>query len=439
MAASNVNHEGFQRRLDVISSILNRYKLEGATITPVEYDESCPFPYNNFIYKIHLSLPLNPTTFKVDTPRPGTLPISASNIYILINRLSNPRANGLNNAHRVENEVAAQSLFRQHLHDNHSNLEAIIPAIYAWEPYRPSATPEEAGFGWTMCEYMPGTNLDEHFAGMELPEKLAVKDQVAEVLAVVQNTTLPPQLRGHLGGLTFDGQGEIVGGQMSILPGGPWRDYVDLWVSRFRQQLHDADKSSALAGWEEAGVRGRIDRLVHTDRVAELLEAVDTTRTTLIHGDFTLNNFLFDKTTGRVTALLDFDFSWISHPSHEFFTGLWDIGGGLRSDDPNIISAVVSGKFDDLDESLSPDDRVKLQVAKAWDAALAARGVTRPSSMSGISRLRQLMELEDSSCPSRLGNERAIERLKRQSPEKLTQAIKAATDRLTALLDDLDA
>lgn len=49
------------------------------------------------------------------------------------------------------------------------------------------------------------------------------------------------------------------------------------------------------------------------------------------------------------------------------------------------------------------------------------------------------MELEDALCPSRLGNERGIERLKRQSPEKLAQAIKMATDRLTALLDDLDA
>lgn len=209
-----------------------------------------------------------------------------SGISTIIIRLSNPRANGLNNAHRVENEVAAQSLFRQHLHDNHSQLEAIIPAIYAWEPYRPSAIPEEAGFGWTMCEYMPGTNLDEQFAGMELPEKFAVVEQVAKILAAVQNTTLPPQLRGHLGGLTFDGQGRIVGGQMSILPGGPWRDYTDLWVSRFHQQLHDADKSSALAGWEEGGVRGRIDRLVHADKVAKLLEAVDTTWTTLIHGDF---------------------------------------------------------------------------------------------------------------------------------------------------------
>lgn len=229
---------------------------------------------------------LSSTTFNVVTPRPGTSPPGVSGISTIIIRLSNPRANGLNNAHRVENEVAAQSLFRQHIHDNHSQLEAIIPAIYAWEPYRPSTIPEEAGFGWTMCEYMPGTNLDEPFAGMGLPEKLAVVEQVAEVLAAVQNTTLPPQLKGHLGGLTFDDQGEIVSGQMSILPGGPWRNYVDLWVSRFRQQLQDADKSSALVGWKEGGLRDRIDRLVHVDKVAELLEAVNTTRTTLIHGDF---------------------------------------------------------------------------------------------------------------------------------------------------------
>lgn len=347
------------------------------------------------------------------------------------------RANGLNNAHRVENEVAAQALFREHLLTRHPSLAHIIPEIYAWEPCRQPEVSGEAGFGWTMCEFMPGANLDEQFAAMELSQKLDVIEKVADVLTALQKISLPSQLKGHLGGMTFDGQGYIIGGQMSILPGGPWRDYTELWMSRFRQQLHDAEKSSVLKGWKESGLRVRIDELLDDARVAKLIEGVDTTQRTLIHGDFTLNNFLYDKTTSRITALLDFDFSWIAHPSHECFTGLWDIGGGLRSDNDKIVTAVLTGKFDNVIESLFDEENTKWQVAQAWDAALAARGAIRPYSIASIDRLRQLMKLEDALCPSRLGNERAIERLRRQG--KLEPAFKTATEKLTALLNDLDA
>ncbi|ETS76163.1 hypothetical protein PFICI_11550 [Pestalotiopsis fici W106-1] len=440
MSIDNINQEGFQRRLDVIASILNSYQLEvrqATAVTPVEYEEDCPFPYNNFIYKIELSSPLGPSTFSAGTPRPGTSAPSKPNVSAIIIRLSNPRANGLNNAHRVENEVAAQALFRQHLISNRPTLTHIIPELYAWEPCRQPEVSGEAGFGWTICEFMPGANLAEQFEGMQLSQKLDVIEQVADVLAAVQQTLLPSQLKGHFGGLTFDGQGQIIGGQMSILPGGPWTKYTDLWVSRFRQQLHDADKSSVLKGWEKSGLRARIDRLVDAKEVAKLLDGVDTTQKTLIHGDFTLHNFLYDQTTSRITALLDFDFSWVSHPSHEFFTGLWSIGGGLRSDNDKIITAVLTGKFDEIDDSLSGKDKDKWQVAQSWNAALVERGAIRPASIAGIDRLRQLMELEDALCPSRLGNERAIERLQRQ--DKLAQAFNAATDKLTALLNDLDS
>lgn len=42
------------------------------------------------------------------------------------------------------------------------------------------------------------------------------------------------------------------------------------------------------------------------------------------------NNILFDATSKRVTALLDYDFACISHPSYEFLRSFDGHGGQFR-------------------------------------------------------------------------------------------------------------
>ncbi|RYP52561.1 hypothetical protein DL768_002294 [Monosporascus sp. mg162] len=312
MAITNVNHEGFQRRLDPIVFILYSYRLE----------------------------------------------------------------------------VASQHLFRQQLSANHPELARLAPAIYAWQPGRYPDVHDETGFGWTICEFMPGVNLDAQFAEMSLPEKLAVVEQVADILAGLQRTALPELLAtGHLGGLTFDGSEQVVGGQTSILPPGPWENYVDMWLLRLRRQLHNAGQSSALKGWQEAaGVRAHIDSLINADTATKK-----------------------------------------------------DISGGIHIADEKLQAAVLSGRFGDLDdgEAPSPDARTTWEAAKAWDGALATRDAVRPLSIQSIRQVHKLMTLEDGLCPSQLGSEVRIERLRRQSPEKLAEAVKAAADRLMTLLDGI--
>lgn len=73
---------------------------------------------------------------------------------------------------------------------------------------------------------------------------------------------------------------------MSILPQGPWENYTDLWVARLSWQLHNADQSPALQGWRESGVRDRIDRFSSSNGVVKLMKGIDTTQTSLVHGDF---------------------------------------------------------------------------------------------------------------------------------------------------------
>jgi hypothetical protein len=62
---------------------------------------------------------------------------------------------------------------------------------------------------------------------------------------------------------------------------------------------------------------------------------------------------LFD-TAAKVTALLDLDFSWVTHPAHEFITGLGDISGCMHLADEKVQATVLSGRFGDLDDGEAP-------------------------------------------------------------------------------------
>jgi hypothetical protein len=151
-----------------------------------------------------------------------------------------------------------------------------------------------------------------------------------------------------------------------------------------------------------------------------------------------MNNMLCDGRNQRVTALLDFDFSCITHPSQEIFTGFRDIGGGIRQNNRRLRTAILTGEFDDAAEDLSPNDKLNWEVAKAWDSTLAAQGVIRPSLILGIDKLEILWSSEDVICPSDLSNEFKIKRTKRRFPGKLGKIIKAATDKLIAILNELE-
>ncbi|KAK2051250.1 hypothetical protein LY76DRAFT_610765 [Colletotrichum caudatum] len=52
-------------------------------------------------------------------------------------------------------------------------------------------------------------------------------------------------------------------------------------------------------------------------RLAEVLVDHET-RKALVHADLTTNNLLFDPSTRQVTALLDFDFSYVGTAADEF-------------------------------------------------------------------------------------------------------------------------
>ncbi|KAJ0382096.1 hypothetical protein COL922a_013234, partial [Colletotrichum nupharicola] len=98
-----MNHEQFQERLDFARSTLIGFGLEPTEITPVEYQEDVPFPYNNFIYKITLAKPATKDNF-LHAGSYTTLPPEGG-ISTFVMRLANPKAMDIIQDNRVENSA----------------------------------------------------------------------------------------------------------------------------------------------------------------------------------------------------------------------------------------------------------------------------------------------------------------------------------------------
>jgi aminoglycoside phosphotransferase (APT) family kinase protein len=152
-----------------------------------------------------------------------------------------------------------------------------------------------------------------------------------------------------------------------------------------------------------------------------------------------MNNMLVDPESNKITALLDFDFASVLHPSHEFFMSLWDVGGnpagghGQDLTGGRLAKAILKGSFD-MDDDV-PEEAAELwSTARVWDAALAARGAMRPSDISGMAGLDQLRRLETALCPFQLVHPMI---LKQMTAEQVQEQRAAAEKTLVACLDAL--
>ncbi|KAM7192631.1 hypothetical protein V8F33_008242 [Rhypophila sp. PSN 637] len=376
----NVNQEGYDRRIARIGQTLKGIGLETAEVTPIAYFEACPFPFNNSIYRVTVTTLILPGTFP---EQPCTSSVPSEGITTFVVRFSNPFAEGLNNANRLQNEVAASYLVKESAEAG--GLHDIVPSIYAWAPYRHSNS--EEGLGWIMVESKSGTDLDQSF---------------------------------KFGGLTLDSGGRIVSGRMALVRGDPFNSLSELWAARLRAQLADADESSFLQGWKAAGLRGRLDQYIASGQIEKTLEGLDITQRILVHGDFTMNNMLYDPSTERITALLDFDWASVSHPSEEYFSGLWDVFGGINERNAGFRAQILAGTFSDhrRSEGLSEEGVGQWEVAKSWSAASTSRDLIRPSTIPGIDRLMAMEQLEGLICPFQLDNEFMHNRMTEDKWEK---------------------
>ncbi|KAK4170908.1 hypothetical protein QBC36DRAFT_250527 [Triangularia setosa] len=263
---------------------------------------------------------------------------------------------------------------------------------------------------------------------------------MAKIVKALQACSLPSTITGY-GGLTFNEVGEIVSAAMPTVGAGPWPSYQASFQYRLGLALKKADSNPYIKGWRANGLRERIDAFVQRGVPAQFESLSDKDDKVVVHCDFSPTNILFDEASGRITALIDYDFSWISHPSYEFLRSFDGLGGQFRgwsSDEESQEAALRDTKLHGFPVSLpsttESDSGVDWVVAKAWEEELEAEGVKQPRTMEGIDRVADVDTILCSILPWRVTN---ADILARQTEEVIIECRNNNEEHLDKLLTRL--
>lgn len=137
-----------------------------------------------------------------------------------------------------------------------------------------------------------------------------------------------------------------------------------------------------------------------------------------------MSNVLFDATSGRITALIDYDFATISHPSYEFLRSFDGAGGQFRGwtdDEESEKAALRNAKLHGFPTPLpetTTDGSINWEVSKAWEDALERAGVKRPRNIQGIEGVADVDTILRSILSWRVSNS---DILRLQSEEAIVQ------------------
>ncbi|KAF6788131.1 hypothetical protein CSOJ01_15101 [Colletotrichum sojae] len=428
-----MNHQQFEQRVDFVRSVLQLNGLQAETIDPVEYDINSPFPYNNFIYRVTLLSPTTTVTTirssQSDTSqKPGTAPCPAGTTTLIVRLANSDPRTGINNTNRVESEVAFMTLARQALAN--SKYSDIVPDVYAWAGM-------SRGQGFSVQQCMPGIIPERGgFEGFTLKDKSDLLGQMADILACLQAFELPETV-DRFGGLRFDEDGNVVSAQMTMFKGEPSATYKDFLRGIFRVKLQEADENPVLQGWKVDGVRARLDAFIN-HRLDDIFVDEDPPRR-LVHADLTTNNLLFDPITRRVTALLDFDFSYIGTVADEFMgfsfgnisggtlPGLYEGASQLALRDAMLTGFPGTARVVDSSE-------VQWDLAETWDRELARAGAARPCTIPLFEQIADVYWLQDKISPFELDNPMMRKRL---TAEQLEEARSRTKDLILRFLGPL--
>ncbi|EFX03821.1 aminoglycoside phosphotransferase [Grosmannia clavigera kw1407] len=420
-----MNHDDYDSRLDLVHGVLGKHGLKAASVDPLDYDPDCPFPFNNFLYRVQLASPANTKHF-TGLDQPCTTAAPAEGLSTVVVRLSNPRAGGLQQANRVQNEVAALYLAQAGMKAVRPSAVSVIPSVYAWQP-RTAETEAKAVYGWLIMEYKTGTPLDKLFDDLSPKAKDSVRLQVAQIVAGLQSAPLSDEApllgSGYIGGLTItDSGGHIAPGCMTTLKGGPWRSYADFVQTRLADQQTEGGDSSKI-------------------KDIFPVSGVEATRRVLVHGDLTMNNMLYDKESGKITGVVDFDFAFIGPPVYEYLISLQDIGGNLPSlmqeleGHESVVNTYLSSTATPADEAdLLSEQQVALQSTVSFFGALADAKALPPTDIWGIVTWLNLYRLETLLCPMRLVHPHF---LKKKTEDEIAEARKLTESKILACLQGL--
>lgn len=118
---------------------------------------------------------------------------------------------------------------------------------------------------------------------------------------------------------------------------------------------------------------------------------------------------LYDASTQCITALIDYDFACILHPSYEFLRSFSGAGGqfqGWSDIESSEESALRDAKLNGFPSTLPENtkDGVKWDVAKIWEDELERLDVQRPRTIKGIEKVADVDTVLRSILPWRVTN-----------------------------------
>lgn len=142
----------------------------------------------------------------------------------------------------------------------------------------------------------------------------------------------------------------------------------------------------------------------------------------------------------RITALIDYDFSSIMHPSYEFLRSFLGAGGQFRGwcgdeggEQAALSEARLHGYPSPLPQS-TEDGEVNWELAQAMDEELEKLDVKRPRTIKGIEKVADVDTVLRTILPWRLCNPDIV---RRQSEEVLIKLKHENEKQLLRLLDYL--
>jgi hypothetical protein len=118
---------------------------------------------------------------------------------------------------------------------------------------------------------------------------------------------------------------------------------------------------------------------------------------------------LFDPGSGRITALLDYDFASILHPMYEFLRSFDGAGGqflGWSGDESTGDITLRNAKLKGFPFPLpaTKEDGIQWDIAKAWEDELEKLNVKRPSTIQGIDKVADVDALLRAVLPWHISN-----------------------------------
>ncbi|KAI1390356.1 phosphotransferase enzyme family-domain-containing protein [Hypoxylon trugodes] len=213
---------------------------------------------------------------------------------------------------KTANEVGVMSWIAK-------NTKIPIADLVAYDDSRDNPIAHE----YTLLARVTGETLSNIYSTLDAEQVDGILDQLADIVV---------ELHGHswnqIGGLNLDAQGEVQSARIvdetfwtvpdlglwpadetvdSLNIAGPYENYVDYVSAQIRQYIRLIRIHDKLAFMRDDIPRLEAFVAALPSRSAEL----NNTKLILAHKDLHFSNVLYDKISGRITAILDWEFSGV--------------------------------------------------------------------------------------------------------------------------------